>query len=516
MRYTRLRKAVEAGHFKGATLVQPNLITASLSQLANPHSRRIGNNPPYGDSDEHDHQRSDPREDGPVKTFRTRSNKPINLEEEEEEEDDDDDEEVIEGLEHLRRRKRRGSTTDKAQAEDDDLFFPDTSKSSRPKKRVKRRDSDVEDDQSREGPTARSKCDAEATAQRASISRTSPQARLSHHAAHPQNLSNHAPGAQQVSSMRAPIATPQIQQNYNGLRPSTQISRKKQSANAAAQAAYNIGVGLGKWAPHPADDNIQGQAPTYIPAPNYAQRLVHKGARSHSPAVNAAWQDTNVYGNATSLNGPHSQLNRAMYPHKTYEQGSYMQAPYYYAPNSLPTKPSDSTSGIVISPHLSTQDNPSADPQPQPQSHEATPQNKPSEPNRFHPALVFEGFNAPRMLSYSASSRSGTGIQQNGEMSLLHKVMMERDKDKKPTEQQTHTREEAGGKKATGVESTATASTSKRATANRKEHEGEAVPGAGTGTGNDNGKVNLQDQAESPTRTQTTSTVNQGNTTEKK
>lgn len=512
MRYTRLRKAVEAGHFKGATLVQPNLITATLSGLANPHSRRL-NNTPYGE--EHEQPTTDLREDDPAVTLRAQLEKPVSLDEEEEEEDDDEGE-VIQGLEHLTRRKRRGSNTDQTLMGDNDLFFPDTSRSSRGQKRIKRSDSDLEGDEGQDRSIARSDRNARADISRSSVGRTPAQPQV-YDQTYSQGEASHLHEQYQraATPMYSSTVGHRVQHNYGDGRQSTPTSRKKQSANAAAEAAHSMGVRLDKWAPYAGDDNFQSQTAQYIAPPNYAQRLAYARSGNFWPATDPAWYDTNIGSNAANPKSHNAQLHGAVYPYQAYSQG-----PYNHPAGSFLAISPDSLSGSNVTSHhtrSSAQNGPAPEPQPQSRTSEAPQSYKPSEPNRFHPASVFEGFHAPNLPFYSPSTRAGTGIQQNGQVSLLHKVMMERGKDKKsvqsPKDQQEKVDNKLSGDGSSG-------SATKQATHDRREQESEAVPNTDTADSSGNNEGSRPTRARSPIRRRTTSTgtvvATQGDTTETK
>lgn len=450
MRYTRLRKAVEAGHFKGATLTQPNPVPATLSQLANPQSRRIGNVPQFGEQQEH--HPTEPQEDNPGRTLRARSARPVNLVEEEEEEE----EEVIEESENDREsgysRKRRGSTT-KAPPGDHDLFFPDTSESFRTPKKTKRSDSDSEKSEQGDQGLRRSTRSTRAVIQQPTSSKATPQTRARRQATHQRGSVNNKLDVQEASAppVSAPNTMHALEQNRNTIHQPTEVSRKKQSANTAAEAAYNVGIRTGRWAPHPDDGNTRVHTTAYHPTASHANHLAYVGQGVHSPPAKSAWRDTGADGSTTNFDGINPQLNRATNPYQPRDRAAYHHNAYGHTPNPFSAAPSGTPIGPAgPSYQLHTQHNPDSQPQSQFPARPSPRRYDPTDPNRFHPASVFEGFHAPTALSYSPSSLAGTSVKKNGELSLLQKIKMQRETDKQPMADQTPSLGKAENKKAVG------------------------------------------------------------------
>jgi len=125
MRYTRLKKAVESGVFRGATLSQPQAVSAQMVELANPDSRRTSTlgslSSPAGGSAVYNSTRKTPRR-------RNKKGSQPDLQ-----------------TPTLKSKTRKRRAEDNAEDDGDgNLFFPDTSSTSQRYKQIKRSESDVE------------------------------------------------------------------------------------------------------------------------------------------------------------------------------------------------------------------------------------------------------------------------------------------------------------------------------------------------------------------------------------
>lgn len=133
MRYTRLKKAVESGAFRGATLSQPQGVSAQMVELANPEGRRTaslgGRSSSVGGSTVYNSARKLPR----------RRNK----DDQQEEDEDSDDAELRIPAHKPATRKRKAANAVEGD-EDENLFFPDTFALNPRHKQVKRSESDEE------------------------------------------------------------------------------------------------------------------------------------------------------------------------------------------------------------------------------------------------------------------------------------------------------------------------------------------------------------------------------------
>lgn len=416
MRYTRLRKAVEAGHFKGATLVQPNLITASLSQLANPHSKRLGNDSP---NNEEQGRRQSLDKDSHVRETRAKPARGADIGEEEEV--DDEDEEVIEGLEHLRCRKRRNSTPDRTASDDDSLFFPDTSRFSRNQKRAKCIGDRNEDDEERVRRIARS------NRHMTTVSNMSPAGTVSN--AHPR--------------CRAGVNPHNVSKRQNEVHSRAMVSK----VPATAEAAYGMGVKHGKWSPRPDVQNPQHQMSAYTPSQKHVQRNAYHETQNPRPPSDPPWQNGGFVGLPFRGTVIDPRLQTMMHHSQMIHPAPYVHATQGQPSNTFPKAPPHSTTRTTDGPqyaqstnqnkresnpllHSHLQAQHQSNPQPNHPPAYPTHRAKPTELKPTHPSSVFEGFHAPTKLSYSPSRiGTGTGMQRNGEVSLLHKVMAEREKD---------------------------------------------------------------------------------------
>jgi len=202
MRYSRLKKAVEAGAFKGATLTQPTNTSPALAALANPESRRLGNAAAAGRT-QHARCAAKPRRGAGADALA----------------DDDGEEEEKKdtgGLVRLSQRKRQVSTTLSEDA-DSEMFYPDTSQATLRTKQIKRSDSDVEGEEQDELEEIDSDYKPTASGRRK---------------------------AQDANVVRSSQSQP-----HN---PGTS-TRRKASAKDAAKAAYAVGLASGRYAPTPED-----------------------------------------------------------------------------------------------------------------------------------------------------------------------------------------------------------------------------------------------------------------------
>lgn len=227
MRYSRLKKAVEAGHFKGAVLTQPISTSPQLAALANPESRRLGNAAVAGGTSK-SRRAAKPRQNAQAKAF-------AGDDEEEEEEEVEEVESQLTLTSGRSRRKRQASNM-LPEDIDSDMFYPDTSQATRRTKQIKRSDSDVETEEQEE---------LEETDQQASIASTS--------------TTSSRPRTQNVNTGR-PISnasrSPHTeQQEFGNATYAPASSRRKVSAANAAESAYALGLATGRHAPSPEDLN---------------------------------------------------------------------------------------------------------------------------------------------------------------------------------------------------------------------------------------------------------------------
>lgn len=426
MRYTRLRKAVEAGHFKGATLAHPAVVSASMVQLANPQARRFGTHPQQSLTDSVD--------DVPGATMYTGATRPINLDEEEEDEDEELEElEESESLvDQSRGRTCRAVNVAEVEADADNrLFYPDTSRSSRALKRIKRSDSDDNEEEEKEYTPSKFKRNTGTLTRQPRTTNTAatpPPPRAHLQQGLQQSVSTNRIGTQQQSTLQLGILRrPGFvnEQNANNDRQSVEISRKKKSANDAAKAAYDMGIANGRWPPHPGDNNVSSDHTIHSYSVNQTPNLRYIGHGLHSVASQSIWNNANADVNVSGRNAPNLQAhaNVPLYtPRNLYLVGSssFHQAP----PSPFATRTVPPPVGHQQSQYRSYEPDslPQAEDYPPPRRY------NPSDPNRFHPASVFDGFEMPTVAP-PPSKGTGPDIKRVGEPSLLQKVVMNKQKE---------------------------------------------------------------------------------------
>lgn len=427
MRYTRLRKAVEAGHFKGATLAHPAVISASMVQLANPQARRFGNSPQQrltGSADEI-----------AGATLYTGAARPIELDEEDEDEDEEDELEDIEESESLvdrdNGRKRRASNMVEVEtAADNQLFYPDTSRSSRALKRIKRSDSDDEQEEDEEHtPSKSTRNTAALTRQRRTTNTitTSLPTRAYKQQGPQQIVSTDFHGSPSRPSLPLGVST---RSGLDGQRPSNdsppvKVSRKKKSANDAAKAAYEVGVTTGRWAPHPDDNSVSNDQSRHLYSVNHTPTLRYVGHALHSPSGQSTRPTANADANMSCRDAPKLQPYPNMSFHMPRSQHPASVGPFHQTPSN------PFATGQVPLP-ISHQESHyrSHQPEPLPQAEDYPPPRRynPSDPNRFHPASVFDGFQMPTTAP-PPSKGTAAEVKRTGEPSLLQKVVMNKQKE---------------------------------------------------------------------------------------
>lgn len=426
MRYTRLRKAVEAGHFKGATLTQPNTVSSSLSQIANPPSRRTT---PAAVSEPQDTTRVGDHRSRDRKTSRKQSNRPIYL-------DDDDDEEEQEVIElpdrppeHSRGRKRRPSTNTEAQSHNNDMFFPDTSEVSQSHKRTKHSGNGTKEGEQEASDQRRPDLSARTTMRRYLNPIIPPQAPVFNYGS-TQTYTIGGRPERQSNSAHALNTTLTPELNYNSCSPPDDVSRRKQFANSAAEAAYNIGVRTGRLVTHPEKNNVLNHVVNSGHGTDPNRHLAFIGQEVHASYNQPFRRNTQPYVPVL----PYQPLHPAMhneYLHQTTSNplpssiitSDQNQPENQHRPTS-PSRPLSRPQEKVQPAESLTQ------PQPELEYAAETPsrQLNTSDPNRFHPASVFKGFQAPIALSYDPSKLPNTDEKKSGKLSLLQKVRMDREK----------------------------------------------------------------------------------------
>lgn len=131
MRYSRLKKAVETGHFRGAILTQgPITKNPKLAAMANPESSRLAEEALKSDANK-------------ARRWATNKSTPgisdDDLEDEDAEYELEEEEEEVEEIEpeKLLFRPKRKLTEEPSKNEDDDLFYPDTSVAIHKDKQIK-------------------------------------------------------------------------------------------------------------------------------------------------------------------------------------------------------------------------------------------------------------------------------------------------------------------------------------------------------------------------------------------
>ena len=145
MRYTRLKKAVENGAFKGALLAQgAGQLSPQLAAMANPESRRLAS-VPGSDKPAPRPARRGKNGTGPTPPKNTQLVFPeIDNEDEEEEETQSATQATNAGEQG----RKRAASTALSEGDNDGLFYPDTSTATRQVKHIKREPSDEEAEES--------------------------------------------------------------------------------------------------------------------------------------------------------------------------------------------------------------------------------------------------------------------------------------------------------------------------------------------------------------------------------
>ncbi|KAK5094562.1 hypothetical protein LTR70_004053 [Exophiala xenobiotica] len=231
MRYTRLKKAVETGLFKGATLSsKPTTTSPQLAALANPESRRLGNAAATG------------RTQKPRRATRPRRNAQAkaSASEDEDEEEEEEGEEEEGGVRETdaqpssiggRLRRKRQASNIVPEDDDSEMFYADTSRATRRTKQVKRSDSDIEAEEQEE-----------------EIEEVEEPEQQDNVASGP-TTSHHRRG-RGGSVARSPRSR---SQDFDDAAFAGSSSRRKASAANAAESAYAVGIASGRYAPSPED-----------------------------------------------------------------------------------------------------------------------------------------------------------------------------------------------------------------------------------------------------------------------
>jgi len=223
MRYTRLKKAVEAGLFKGATLSsKPTATSPQLAALANPESRRLGNAAATG------------RNQKPRRTTRPRRNAQAKVSASDLEDEEDAQSTSLGG----RSRRKRHASNVVSEDDDSEMFYADTSRATRRTKQIKRSDSDIEAEEHEEAEEVEEAEEAEDPDRQDSVA-----SRLT---------------ALDRRRARGGSLTQRPQyalQNFDDTTFAGSASRRKASAANAAESAYALSIASGRYAPSPEDDS---------------------------------------------------------------------------------------------------------------------------------------------------------------------------------------------------------------------------------------------------------------------
>jgi len=232
MRYTRLKKAVETGLFKGATLSsKPTTTSPQLAALANPESRRLGNAAATGRTQK-------PRR--ATRPRRTAQAKASASEDEDEKEEEEGEEEEEEGVKETdaqsssiggRLRRKRQASNIVPDDDDSEMFYADTSRATRRTKQVKRSDSDIEAEEQEE-----------------EIEEVEEPKQQDNVASGP--TTSHRRRGRGGSVTRSPRSR---SQDFDDAAFAGSSSRRKASAANAAESAYAVGIASGRYAPSPED-----------------------------------------------------------------------------------------------------------------------------------------------------------------------------------------------------------------------------------------------------------------------
>lgn len=435
MRYTRLRKAVEAGHFKGATLTQPNVVSSRLSELANPQARRFGQN--ASSNSQRQHTRLSPDGNSSRGHSRRQLPRPISIDEEEEAEEEEEqlDEASDNLVDRSSCRKRRLSSSMEAEESDQELFFSYTPEATREKK-IKCSESVVESDEEEEEPHAK-------------------KLKAWVRSSHQQKASARKDGSSQQRGATVILEEPELlvppsvhssdttvegSEEHHDSQPhiidhqSANVSRKKQSANVAAEAAYKIGSTTGRFARHISDNSGRKRDGSCT---NSASQLGYVGQGIHMPINKAIRPNTGRQMEAQRAisKPPHPCSHSALMMQNSWSHGNHG---VYHPPATIPQQSiaspvshSNRTTLPAIAPPVprpnliplpATAPHP-AQQQPSTDLFPTMPWYSPSKSRHLHPASVFDGFEMP--TPRESSTCLGGPAGQNGKpLTLLQRVKM--------------------------------------------------------------------------------------------